>query len=52
MVLPDRFIAHDKPERQYDQAGLAARHIVAAALTALGRERALAEVRALAGGAE
>jgi 1-deoxy-D-xylulose-5-phosphate synthase len=45
MVLPDRFIAHDKPERQYDQAGLAARHIVAAALTALGRERALKQVR-------
>ena len=45
LVLPDRFLAHDKPEKQYDQAGLAARHIVAAALTALGRERALKQVR-------
>jgi 1-deoxy-D-xylulose-5-phosphate synthase len=45
MILPDRFLAHDKPERQYDQAGLSARHIVAQALAALGRERALGEVR-------
>ncbi len=37
MVLPDRFIDHDKPQNQYDQAGLNARHIVATALTALGQ---------------
>ena len=36
MVLPDCFIDHDQPERQYDQAGLNARHIVATALAALG----------------
>jgi 1-deoxy-D-xylulose-5-phosphate synthase len=40
MVLPDRFIDHDKPEKQYDQAGLTARHIVAAALGALGVDAA------------
>ncbi|MBI4184276.1 MAG: 1-deoxy-D-xylulose-5-phosphate synthase [Proteobacteria bacterium] len=37
MVLPDRFLDHDKPERQYDQAGLTAPDIVATALAALGR---------------
>jgi 1-deoxy-D-xylulose-5-phosphate synthase len=37
MILPDRFIDHDKPQTQYDQAGLNARHIVATALTALGQ---------------
>ena len=37
MILPDRFILHDKPELQYEDAGLNARHIVATALTALGR---------------
>jgi 1-deoxy-D-xylulose-5-phosphate synthase len=37
MVLPDRFIEHDTPARQYDDAGLNAAHIVAAALDALGR---------------
>jgi 1-deoxy-D-xylulose-5-phosphate synthase len=37
LVLPDRFIDHDKPQNQYDQAGLNARHIAAAALTALGQ---------------
>ena len=37
MVLPDRFIDHDKPELQYAAAGLLARDIVAAALAALGR---------------
>ena len=29
MILPDIFIDQDKPEQQYDQAGLNARHIVA-----------------------
>jgi 1-deoxy-D-xylulose-5-phosphate synthase len=38
MVLPDVFLEHDSPQAQYDQAGLNARHIVAMALSALGRE--------------
>ncbi|HXQ50528.1 MAG TPA: 1-deoxy-D-xylulose-5-phosphate synthase [Stellaceae bacterium] len=38
MVLPDRFIDHDQPQLQYDQARLNARHIVETALGALGRE--------------
>jgi len=46
MVLPDRFIDHNKPELQYDEAGLNARHIVATALQALGREPAQSSVRA------
>jgi 1-deoxy-D-xylulose-5-phosphate synthase len=37
LALPDRFIDHDKPDLQYDEAGLSARHITAAALQALGR---------------
>jgi 1-deoxy-D-xylulose-5-phosphate synthase len=37
MVLPDRFIDHNGPLVQYDEAGLNARHIVQTALTALGR---------------
>ncbi len=36
MCLPDRFIDHAAPKVQYDQAGLNARHIVAAAVGALG----------------
>jgi 1-deoxy-D-xylulose-5-phosphate synthase len=46
MVLPDRFIDHDKPERQYDEAGLNARHIVGTALQALGQDAKLAPARA------
>jgi 1-deoxy-D-xylulose-5-phosphate synthase len=38
MVLPDVFLDHDSPLAQYDRAGLNARHIVAMALSALGRE--------------
>jgi len=37
MVLPDRFIEHNSPQAQYEEAGLNARHIVATALAALGR---------------
>jgi len=37
LVLPDRFIDHDTPQRQYDEAGLNAPQIAAAALIALGR---------------
>ena len=38
MTLPDVFIDHDTQQKQYDVAGLNAQHIVATALTALGRE--------------
>jgi 1-deoxy-D-xylulose-5-phosphate synthase len=36
MVLPDLYIDHDSPQRQYDLAGLNAPHIVAQAVAALG----------------
>ena len=38
MVLPDRFIDHDTQDRQYDDAGLNARHIVDTVLAALDRQ--------------
>jgi 1-deoxy-D-xylulose-5-phosphate synthase len=38
MVLPDRFLDHNAPNVQYDEAGLNARQIVETALTALGRK--------------
>jgi 1-deoxy-D-xylulose-5-phosphate synthase len=37
LVLPDRFIDHESPMKQYDEAGLNAPQIVAMALSALGR---------------
>ena len=37
LVLPDRFLDHDKPERMYAAAGLNASAIVMTALSALGR---------------
>ena len=46
MVLPDVFLEHDSPNGQYDTAGLNARHIVATALAALGREIAELPARA------
>jgi 1-deoxy-D-xylulose-5-phosphate synthase len=46
MVLPDVFLDHDSPQAQYDEAGLNARHIVAMALSALGRETAEQPARA------
>ncbi|MGE0658027.1 MAG: 1-deoxy-D-xylulose-5-phosphate synthase [Reyranellaceae bacterium] len=46
MVLPDRFIEHNSPAAQYDDAGLNAHHIVATALAALGKEEAEAGARA------
>jgi 1-deoxy-D-xylulose-5-phosphate synthase len=46
MVLPDVFFDHDSPQAQYERAGLTARHIVATALSALGREIAAQPVRA------
>jgi 1-deoxy-D-xylulose-5-phosphate synthase len=44
MILPDRFIDQDTPERMYEIAGLDAKGIVAAGLSALGRERDAAAV--------
>ena len=44
MVLPDRFIDQDTPDRMYEVAGLDAKAIVAAGLSALGRERDAAAV--------
>jgi len=38
LCLPDIFIDHDKPQAQYDLAGLNARQIVAAALNALEKD--------------
>jgi 1-deoxy-D-xylulose-5-phosphate synthase len=38
MVLPDRYQDQDSPVKQYEQAELNARHIVARALEALGQE--------------
>ncbi|HKX09450.1 MAG TPA: 1-deoxy-D-xylulose-5-phosphate synthase [Stellaceae bacterium] len=46
MVLPDAFIDHDAPAKQYDQARLNARHIVETALSALGRQASAASARA------
>jgi len=37
MTLPDVFQDHDKPEKQYEAAGLTAPHIVETALAALGK---------------
>ncbi len=41
MTLPDFFVAHDSPARQYEAAGLTASHIVSTALSALGLEEAM-----------
>jgi 1-deoxy-D-xylulose-5-phosphate synthase len=43
MVLPDRFIDQDSPERMYQTAGLDAKSIVTTALNALGRPEAAFE---------
>jgi 1-deoxy-D-xylulose-5-phosphate synthase len=43
MTLPDIFIDQDKPELQYDLAGLNAKHIVAMALNTLGRSKEASE---------
>jgi 1-deoxy-D-xylulose-5-phosphate synthase len=48
MHLPDRFILQDSPTAQYDDARLNAKHIVATALSALGREREVVEPAARA----
>jgi 1-deoxy-D-xylulose-5-phosphate synthase len=45
LILPDRFLDQDSPERMYEIAGLDAKGIVAAGLSALGRDRDAAAVR-------
>jgi 1-deoxy-D-xylulose-5-phosphate synthase len=47
MILPDRFIDQDTPEKMYEAAGLDAAGIVAMALGALGREQEAAAARAV-----
>ena len=37
MTMPDKFIEHNKPEIQYELAGLQSKHIIANILAALGR---------------
>ena len=44
LVIPDNFIDHEKPERMYEIAGLDAPSIVAAALSALGRDHDAAAI--------
>jgi 1-deoxy-D-xylulose-5-phosphate synthase len=46
MCLPDRFIDHEAPKKQYDEAGLNAAHIVAAAVAALGADAKALPARA------
>ena len=46
MCLPDRFIDHDSPKKQYDEAGLNAAQITATALAALGRTQSAQPARA------
>ena len=46
LTLPDTFIDHDSPQRQYDEAGLNAPHIVKTVMQALGREAQWASNRA------
>lgn len=46
MTLPDSYIDHDTQQRQYDEAGLNAPHIVKTVMLALGREAQWASNRA------
>jgi len=48
MAMPDIFIDQDKPEKMYDTAGLNAAQIAETAVTALGLERQIANLRELA----
>ena len=43
MTLPDTFVDQNKPDLQYEAAGLTARHMVATALSALGRAKEAAD---------
>jgi 1-deoxy-D-xylulose-5-phosphate synthase len=47
LVLPDRFIDHGTPAGQYEEAGLNAGGIVAAAMRALGQPKAATRPAAL-----
>jgi 1-deoxy-D-xylulose-5-phosphate synthase len=51
LVLPDRFVDHGTPAGQYEEAGLNRSGIVAAALKALGQDRAATHAAALRAGA-
>jgi 1-deoxy-D-xylulose-5-phosphate synthase len=46
MTLPDRFIDHDSPNKQYADSGLDSIAIVATALAALGQEHLISPARA------
>jgi 1-deoxy-D-xylulose-5-phosphate synthase len=46
LCLPDRFIDHESPKKQYDEAGLNAAQIVGAAVAALGSDAAVKPARA------
>ncbi|MEQ1866812.1 MAG: 1-deoxy-D-xylulose-5-phosphate synthase [Micropepsaceae bacterium] len=46
MILPDIFVDHDAPQKQYDIAGLNAPNIVDTALMALGQSTATSGLRA------
>ena len=46
MVLPDRFLDQDTPERMYEAANLNAKSIVATVLSILGREGDVASLTA------
>jgi 1-deoxy-D-xylulose-5-phosphate synthase len=46
MCLPDRFIDHDAPKKQYDEAGLNAAQIVTMAISALGSSVTVQPARA------
>ncbi len=46
LTLPDTFIDHEAPQKQYDEAALNAPQIVATALAALGRSTATQPARA------
>lgn len=45
MNFPDRFFDHDKPDQQYEDAGLTAANIVATALIAMGGEEVITDAR-------
>ena len=46
MVLPDTYIDHDSPQKQYAEAGLTAQHIVDTALAALDKTTQASGLRA------
>ncbi|HVP83320.1 MAG TPA: 1-deoxy-D-xylulose-5-phosphate synthase [Rhizomicrobium sp.] len=48
MVLPDRFVDQDTPEKMYEAAGLDANGIVSTVLGALGREQDAASISRIA----